>query len=83
MAKADKGEVMTYGYDLETLVVALENVEAAAKAFFRHPLPDWLVLRLAHIRAEAYSLRVEIEKTKGSEDGRSILDAEGHGRGHV
>jgi hypothetical protein len=22
-------------------------------------------------------------KTKGSEDGRSILDAEGHGRGHV
>jgi hypothetical protein len=71
MAKADKGEVMTYGYDLETLVVALENVEAAAKAFFRHPLPDWLVLRLAHIRAEAYSLRVEIEKTKGSDDDKS------------
>lgn len=74
MAKADKGEVMTYGYDLETLVVALENVEGAAKAFYRHELPDWLAHRVAHIRGEAHSLRVEIEKTKGSENGRSTLD---------
>lgn len=74
---------MTLGYDCEQVVIALERLEAAAKAFYRHSLPEWLVLRLAHIRAEAYSLRVEIEKTKGSEDGRSILDAEGHGRGHV
>lgn len=55
---------MTIGYDLEMMVIALENVEGAAKAFFRHQLPEWLVLRLAHIRAEAYSLRVEIEKMK-------------------
>ena len=65
---------MTLGYDCEQVVIALERLEAAAKAFYRHSLPEWLVLRLAHIRAEAYSLRVEIEKTKGSENGRSTLD---------
>lgn len=74
MAKADQGEVMIYRYDLETLAVALENVEGAVKELFRHELPDWLSHRLAHIRAEAHSLRVEIEKTKGSENGRSTFD---------
>ena len=74
---------MTYRFDLERMVVALEKVEGAAQELFRHELPDWLLHRVAHIRAEAYSLRVEIEKTKGSDNGRSILDAEGHGRGHV
>ena len=74
MAKADKGEVMTYGYDLEKMLVALENVEGAVQELFRHELPDWLAHRVAHIRAEAHSLRVEIEKTKGSENGRSTLD---------
>ena len=56
---------MTYGYDLEMMVVALEDVEDAAQALYRHELPDWLAHRLSHIRAEAQSLRVEIEKTKG------------------
>lgn len=59
---------MTHGYDLETLVVALEKVEGAAQSLFRHELPDWLSHRLAHIRVEAHSLRVEIEKTKGSDN---------------
>jgi len=59
---------MIYRYDLETLVVALENVEGAVQELFRHELPDWLAHRVAHIRAEAHSLRVEIEKTKGSEN---------------
>lgn len=67
MAKTDKGEVMTYGYDLELMVVALENVENAAQELFRHGLPDWLSHRVAHIRGEAHSLRVEIEKAKGQE----------------
>ena len=66
---------MTYGYDREQVVIALENVEAAAKAFYRHSLPEWLSYRLAHIRAEAQSLREEIEKTKGAEDDRGCLDA--------
>lgn len=35
MAKTDKGETMTYGYDLETLVVALEKVEGAARDMVR------------------------------------------------
>ena len=58
---------MTYEYDLEVLAVALENVEGAVQELFRHELPDWLSHRLAHIRAEAHSLRVEIEKTKDQE----------------
>ena len=75
MAKTDKGEAMTYGYDLERLVVALENVENAAQGLVcGHRLEDWLSHRLAHIRAEARSLRVEIEKTKGSDNERSSLD---------
>lgn len=58
---------MTYGYDLERMVVALENVENAAQGLVcSHELEDWLLYRLAHIRAEAHSLRVEIKKTKGS-----------------
>lgn len=73
MAAADQreGEGMTYGYDLECLVIALDNIENAAQELFRHGLPDWLSHRLANIRAEADSLRVEIEKTKGSDDDKS------------
>lgn len=48
---------MIYEYDLELMVVALENVENTAQELFRHGLPDWLSHRLAHIRAEARSLR--------------------------
>lgn len=59
---------MTLGYDCEQVVVALEKVEGAAQSLFRHELPDWLSHRVAHIRAEAHSLRVEIEKTKGSDN---------------
>ena len=55
------------------VVVECERLELAANAAMRHELPDWLAHRLAHIRAEAHSLRVEIEKTKGSENGRSTL----------
>ena len=70
MAKAYQGETMTYGYDLELMIVALENVENTAQGLVsRHRLDDWLAYRLAHIRAEARSLRVEIEKTKGSCNG--------------
>lgn len=59
---------MTYGFDLERMVVALENVENAAQGLVcSHELPDWLSHRLAYIRAEAHSLRVEIEKAKGRE----------------
>lgn len=76
MAKTDKGEAMTYGYDLERLVVALEDVENAAQSLFRHELPDWLSHRVAHIRGEVHSLREEIEKTKGSEDGKGSYVAQ-------
>jgi hypothetical protein len=56
---------MTYGYDLERMVVALEKVENEAQGLvYGHELEDWLLYRLAHIRAGAHSLRVEIEKTK-------------------
>lgn len=58
---------MTYGYDLKRMVVALEKVENAAQGLVcGHELEDWLSHRLAHIRAEAHSLMVEIEETKES-----------------
>ncbi len=65
---------MTYGYDLEMMVVALNKVEESARELFLHKLPgyklpDRLAHRVAHIRGEAHSLRVEIEKTKGSCNG--------------
>lgn len=61
---------MILAYDIERLSVALDRVEESARELERrHKIPDWLSHRLAHIRAEAHSLRVEIEKTKGSCNG--------------
>ena len=58
MAKADKGEAMTYWYDIERIVVALEGVENAAQELAGRPdLEDWLAHRLSHIRAEARSFK--------------------------
>jgi len=65
MAAADQreGEGMTYGYDLECLVIALDNIENAARRIVvAHKVEDWLAHRLAHIRGEATSLKKEIEK---------------------
>ena len=62
---------MTAAYDIELVVVECERLALAARAAMRHERPEWLSYRLAHIRAEAYSLRVEIEKTKGSDDDKS------------
>lgn len=57
--------IMTYGFDLERLCVALESVEKAARdVSSRHEPEDWLVHRLAHIRAEAKSLNEEIRKAR-------------------
>lgn len=57
--------MMTIGYDLERMVVALEDVETSVAAVFRHGwLPDWLVHRLSAIRAEAKSLKDEMEKNE-------------------
>ena len=56
---------MTYGYDLERLVVALENVENAAVSLARsHAVEDWMLYRLSHIRSEALSLKREIVAKK-------------------
>ena len=65
---------MTAAYDRGLVAVECEQLALVANAAMRHELPDWLSHRLAHIRAEAQSLMVEIEKTKGSENGRSTLD---------
>lgn len=65
---------MTVAYGIELVAVECERLEFAATEAMRHELPDWLSHRLAHIRGEAHSLREEIEKTKGSENGRSTLD---------
>lgn len=57
---------MTYGYDVEMLVVALDNVENAARQLAcGHKLEDWFSHRVGHIRGEAKSLKDEIEKHKG------------------
>ena len=57
---------MTFGYDLELMNVALDNVENAARNLVvTHPLEDWFLYRAAHIRAEAKSLKNEITKMKG------------------
>lgn len=61
---------MTYWYDLELLVVALEQVENAAKELAsRHRLEDWLSHRLSHIRAEARSFRdvITLHKRQNNE----------------
>lgn len=58
MAKTDKGEAMTYWYDLERLSVTLEQVENAARDMeCNHDVADWLAHRLSHIRAEARSFK--------------------------
>lgn len=67
---------MTYGYDLERLVVALETVESVAREIVNnHDLDDWLVFRLGLISGEVNSLKQIIRKMGGSNDGRSSLDA--------
>lgn len=66
---------MTYGYDLERLVVALETVESVAREIVNnHDLDDWLVFRLGLISGEVNSLKQIIRKMGGSNDGRSTLD---------
>ena len=66
---------MTYGYDLERLVVALETVESVAREIVNnHDLDDWLVFRLGLISGEVNSLKQIIRKLEGSNDGRSTLD---------
>ena len=65
---------MTAAYDIGLVAVECERLALAANAAMRHELTDWLSYRLANIRDEAHSLRVEIEKMKGSENGRSTLD---------
>lgn len=65
MAKADKGKVMTFGYDLEVLDVTLEKVENAARDMVRnHKVTDWFAFRLGNIRREVDSLRnlIKVEK---------------------
>lgn len=67
---------MTYGYDLERLVVALETVESVAREIVNnHDLDDWLAFRLGLISGEVNSLKQIIRKMGGSNDGRSSLDA--------
>lgn len=67
---------MTYGYDLERLVVALETVESVAREIVNnHDLDDWFVFRLGLISGEVNSLKQIIRKMGGSNDGRSSLDA--------
>ena len=56
---------MTFGYDIERLVAALENVEHAAHDMVRnHKVTDWFAYRLGDIRCEVISLRnlIEVEK---------------------
>ena len=53
---------MTLAYEIERLRVALEAVESAAATLARRDLPDWMQHRLAHIRAEAQSLKKMMEK---------------------
>ena len=53
---------MTFGYDLERLVVALEAVDVAAGMLFRHELTEWLAYRLLHIRADVRSLKAIIDE---------------------
>ena len=49
---------MTYWYDLELLVVALDTVEGAARDMeCNHDVADWLTHRLSHIRAEVRSFK--------------------------
>lgn len=49
---------MTYAYDLELFVVALERLTSAAQNLVkRHPVEDWLAHRLEKICAEAKSLK--------------------------
>ena len=66
MAKTDKGEVMTYGYDLEVLDVALEKVENAARDMVRnHKVEDWFAYRLGLVSGDASSIRDLIRTMKG------------------
>lgn len=67
---------MTYGYDLERFVVALETVESVAREIVNnHDIDDWLAFRLGLISGEVNSLKQIIRKMGGSNDGRSSLDA--------
>lgn len=47
---------MTYAYDLERLRVALADATKAADTLAAHPIPDWMVHRLATFKAEARGL---------------------------
>lgn len=58
---------MTVAYELERLRVALEAVESAATELAKRELPDWLSHRIAHIRAEAQSMKACMDELKEGE----------------
>ena len=58
---------MTLAYELERLRVALEAVETAAATLARRELPEWMVVRLAHIRDEGRSMRECLNEHKEGE----------------